>query len=169
MSPVLRQTPLPKLPARGQLIVPAAVVNATATALRASRGDDGRHEAIVLWAGRTAADTTLVVAAVVPDSDHGWGHVLMDERQVSAAARAARRYGLGIVAQVHSHPGNDVRHSDGDDHLVLMPFENMFSLVVGNYGDAPVERAGLHQFQDSRWCLVTNPTDALVVVPEACT
>jgi hypothetical protein len=67
---------------------------------------------------------------------------------------------------VHSHPGNDTRHSDGDDQLILMPYQGMFSLVVGDYGHGghlQAESFGLHQFQEGRWVHVTN--DALIVVP----
>jgi len=48
--------------------------------------------------------------------------------------RAARRLGLAVMAQVHSHPGADTRHSDGDDELIVLPREGMFSLVIGRYG-----------------------------------
>jgi proteasome lid subunit RPN8/RPN11 len=75
---------------------------------------------------------------------------------------------LSIVAQVHSHPGSDTRHSDGDDDLVLMPFPGMFSLVVASYGAGsllPGQGAGLHQFQDGRWVLIRRSPRALIVVP----
>ena len=76
---------------------------------------------------------------------------------------------LAVVAQVHSHPGSDTRHSDGDDKLILMPYEGMFSLVVANYGDGGLltsEGASLHQYQDRRWVLITAPTsDTLIIVP----
>ncbi len=49
--------------------------------------------------------------------------------------RAARRLGLAVMAQVHSHPGADTRHSDGDDELIVLPREGMFSLVIGRYGE----------------------------------
>jgi proteasome lid subunit RPN8/RPN11 len=90
-----------------------------------------------------------------------------DEAAAGTAARAARARRLGIIAQVHSHPGTDTRHSDGDDTMVFMPYEGMFSLVVGNYGRdglLPDEGAGLHQFQDHRWVLVRQGEPALIVV-----
>ena len=64
--------------------------------------------------------------------------------------------GLGILAQVHSHPGRDTRHSDGDDDLVVMPFENMLSLVAPYYGRAirAITDFSVHQFQDRRWVFV---------------
>lgn len=167
---VHRLTPLPRGVARGRLLVCAAVLPSTRDRLRNSRGDDGRHEDLVLWAGRTVGNDVLVAAALFPETSHGWGFVSLTEKATGAAARAGRRHGLAVLAQVHSHPGSDTRHSDGDDKLVLMPFEGMFSLVVGHYGDGsvmPSEGAGLHQFQDGRWIQVIDATEALIVIPEA--
>lgn len=108
------------------------------------------------------------MSAVGPAVDSGPQHVIAGERSVGAAAATARALRLGIVAQVHSHPGSDTRHSDGDDDLVLMPFEGMFSVVVAGYGRGdilPAGGAGVHQFQDRRWVLLTDAADAVVVVP----
>jgi hypothetical protein len=47
-----------------------------------------------------------------------------------------------------------------------MPYDGMFSLVVGQYGHGsldPRAGAGLHQYQGDRWVQV--PADAFVVVP----
>jgi len=96
----------------------------------------------------------------------GPGRVHLDEHAVGATARSARAHSLGVVAQVHSHPGYDTRHSDGDDQLVLMPFEGMFSLVVADFGRGsllPAEGAGLHQHQGGRWVKVDE--SALHVIP----
>jgi proteasome lid subunit RPN8/RPN11 len=141
---VHRVTPLPTGPATGRLLVTDAVVTPTLAALQASSGDHRRKEGLVPWPGR----------------------VHLDERAVGATARAARAHGLGVVAQVHSHPGHDTRHSDGDDQLILMPFEGMFSLVVADYGRGslrPEEGAGLHQHQAGRWVKVG--TGALQLIP----
>jgi hypothetical protein len=163
---VHRTRPLPSAASRGQLIVATQVLPPTTAALQASCGPDGPNEGLVLWLGRTVGKTTLVLAATVPLTDHGCGHVMCYARAVGAAARTAHSASLGMVAQVHSHPGSDTRHSDGDDDLVLMPFEGMFSLVVADYGLGHLSppSAGLHQFQDGRWVHVTN-ADALVIVP----
>ncbi len=167
MSPVHRIRPLPEAKALGKLIISEPVLNQTSDALRRSEGPDGRHEGIVLWLGRTVGPTTLVMSSVAPQCDHGCGHVTMSAGQVGAAARTARAAALGIVAQVHSHPGDDVRHSDGDDDLVLMPFEGMYSIVVGRYGDNPVPGGGVHQFQAGRWHRITDAAATTVIVPAA--
>lgn len=169
MMTVYRLTPLPTAANRGRLIVPASVLSATKAALQQFRGADGRHEGLVYWMGRRCEQDALAMTAVVPVSDHGPQHVFIAEAEVGRMSRRARSMGLAIVAQVHSHPGNDTRHSDGDDKLILMPFEGLFSLVVGRYGDGsllPAEGAGLHQYQDRRWVWISPPSpDALISVP----
>jgi Prokaryotic homologs of the JAB domain len=162
-----RLRPMPTGLARGRLIVTAAVVDDTLLALRSFRGADGQHEGIVFWGGRSIGPETVITAAVVPDAQHTWGSVRVDERAVAAAARAMRPYGAGMLAQVHSHPGTGTHHSDGDDDLVLMPFEGMFSLIAGNYaaGRFEPQALGVHQFQAGRWVRVTNSAEAVLVVP----
>ncbi|HVT70442.1 MAG TPA: Mov34/MPN/PAD-1 family protein [Trebonia sp.] len=141
----------------------------TRAALQRFRGLDGPHEGLVYWAGRRSGEDTLVLGALLPASDHGPQHVFVGEREVGRMSRRARALGLAIVAQVHSHPGRDTRHSDGDDTLILMPFEGMFSLVVADYGRGaitPVDGAGLHQYQDRRWVQVAAEcADAMLIVP----
>lgn len=157
----------PTATSRGQLIVAEQVIGPTLAELRRPHDDGLAHERLVLWAGRTVGTTSIVTSSVITCTDHGPGHVLLDESAVNDAARTARDALLGIIAQVHSHPGSDTRHSTGDDRLVLMPFEGMFSLVVAHYGHGeicPAKGAGLHQFQQGRWVQVTNH-DAFVIVP----
>ena len=163
---VNRTRPLPRARARGALVVPEVVAERTTRTLREFGGDGERHEGLVFWAGRTVSAVTYVLSSIAPRCDHGPYRVLADERAIGAVAREARRHQLGLVVQVHSHPGDDTRHSDGDDELILMPFDGMFSLVVARYGDGslrPCEGAGLHQFQDGQW--VQLEADALLIVP----
>jgi proteasome lid subunit RPN8/RPN11 len=164
----MRRTPLPVEPAVGRLLVAEQVLGVTRAALQASSGHYRPHEGLVFWLGRGVGADTLVVSAAVPPTDNRTDGVFVDERAVLATVKAARSAGLGLVAQVHSHPGDDTRHSDGDDQLVLMPFEGMFSLVVARYGQGslfPDDGAGLHQFQSGRWVRVANAGAAFAVVP----
>jgi proteasome lid subunit RPN8/RPN11 len=166
---VNRRKPLLERAARGLLIVPQDVMSTTQLALQRSRGADGeKHEGLVFFLGRIVEGDSVAVAAVSPDSEHSWGRVIADESAMAAVAAYGRRFGLGVIAQVHSHPGSDTRHSDGDDQLVFMPFEGMFSLVVGDYGFGemtPSLGLGLHQFQDGRWVAIDRSKSALLVVP----
>ncbi len=169
---VHRHTPLPAGPSVGHLIVAESVIAPTLQALRQSQSPDGRpHEGLVCWLGRTVGPHTLVLTAAQPEVISGPQRVHAAEASVGTVAHLARRHQLGIVAQVHSHPGHDTRHSDGDDHLVLMQYEGMFSLVIGHYGHGdihPIRGAGLHQHQNGRWVQLNNP-DALLIVPATLT
>ena len=165
---VARRRSLPVAAARGTLIVPEGVLDETLRALLASQGPDGPHEGLVFWAGWAMPGRTVIGVAIPPELDHGWGHVRADEGAVAAAIRAARRFGAGLLVQVHSHPGLDTRHSDGDDEMVLMPFDGMFSLVVGEYGAGsirPDAGLGVHQFQDGRWVWIEPAVRAVIITP----
>ena len=166
---VFRITELPQRPNRGRLIDPEQEADQTKVALLGFRGPDGRHEGLVYWLGRRVGADTLILAGYLPQCDHGPQHVLANDSDIGEAVRTARSVGLCVVAQVHSHPGCDTRHSDGDDRLILMPFNGMFSLVVGDYGRGGMtldQGIGLHQFQDGRWVQVpAECREALCVVP----
>ncbi len=163
---VYRRTLLPTGPATGRLLVADQVLAPTRAALQASSGQHHNHEGLVFWLGRTIGTDTLVAAVAVPPTEHRPDGVFVGEAAVAATTRAARAAGLGLVGQVHSHPGHDTRHSDGDDQLILMPFDGMFSLVVADYGHGslhPEHGAGLHQHQNGRWVHIT--TDCQQVIP----
>jgi proteasome lid subunit RPN8/RPN11 len=169
---VHRTRPLPIAPLQGKFVVAADVIHSTQRALLSFAIDgiyDGGHEGLVYWAGRECGDVTVLTTAIVPDADHGPQRVEVSTRAVAAMSRSARSLGLGILSQVHSHPGDDTRHSDGDDSLILMPFEGMLSIVVGDFGRAwsDLTTAGVHQFQKKRWvlCPPESISRQITVVP----
>ncbi len=152
----------PEGPLRGRFVLPKRVATETGRLLRQFRGGDGPHEGLVFWGGVELPDLTEYRVAAKPDCDHGWGHVQADETQIFRVVREFRKAGLGLLAQVHSHPGPDTRHSYGDDHRAFMPFDGMLSIVVANYGRAgmlPLSRCSIHQFQKVHWVLCTSQLD----------
>jgi proteasome lid subunit RPN8/RPN11 len=167
--PVYRRRPLPLADLRGRFVIAAGVIEATSQSLVsfALAGiQDGGHEGMVFWAGYRDGDWSCFLQVIVPDADHGPGYVSASRTAVGATARAARSQQLGILAQVHSHPGGDARHSDGDDDLVLMPFEGMLSIVLPRFGMEfrHMTDARVHQFQDGRWVLCSSESVAHQIV-----
>ena len=163
-----RTKPLPQAAANGHLIVTEAVATATVRILQASGDENGPHEGLAWWLGRNIDADTLVLAVHAPETDSGPTWVFVDEAATGIASRAARKLDLGVIAQVHSHPGDDTRHSDGDDDLIVLPYEGMFSLVVPRYGTGsirPEHGAGLHQFQAGRWVQVDPVAGVMIIVP----
>ena len=158
---VHRLRPLPRGILRGRYRISSSLIHETQQALQEffeSGRHEGGHEGLCYWAGREDADLTSLEAAVVPAARHGRYGVFVSEAAFAEVARQARAMGLGILAQVHSHPGRDTRHSDGDDDLVVMPFDNMLSLVAPYYGRTlrAITDFSVHQFQDRRWVLCTR-------------
>ena len=155
---VHRTRPLPRGTLRGCYRIADDLISETQLALRAFYElgrHDGGHEGICYWAGREEPRLTSLEAAVVPTAHHERFGVFVSAEEFAEVARRARAMGFGILAQIHSHPGHDTRHSDGDDDLVVMPFENMLSLVAPHYGRTLTSIAdfSIHQFQNHRWVL----------------
>lgn len=165
---VHRTKPLPTGPADGRLLVTESVLDRTRQLLRKAGERKPPHEGLVWLLGRRIGQDTLVLACHRPPARSGPDFVFADEHATGDASRAARARGLSLVAQVHSHPGRDTRHSDGDDELVLMPYNGMFSLVTASYGRGsmlPEQGAGLHQYQHGRWVAIHQAEPALVPIP----
>ena len=155
---VYRTRPLPRGALHGRYKISPKLIDDTKQALRTfyeAGRHEGGHEGLCYWAGREAPDVTCLEAVVVPTARHGQYGVFVSEAAFADVARRARAMGLGVLAQVHSHPGRDTRHSDGDDDLVVMPFENMLSLVAPHYGRfiRAITDFSVHQYQDRRWVL----------------
>lgn len=156
-----RRPRLSILPLAGRFQVTEAALSATERLLPTYRGPDGDHEGIVFLCGRELGATTLLTSAIAPECDHGPGHVMCSLTEVQRVTRCAHEIGLGVLAQVHSHPSAFSEHSVGDDTMVLMPFEGMLSIVVphyGHHGMRPLDSLGVHQHRAGRWVRVEPRT-----------
>lgn len=71
--------------------------------------------------------------------------------------------GLVAVAQLHIHPGIDVRHSPWDDQQVVS--RNVYSLVLPNYGRVPIslDSIGVHRYETNRWKRLSRETARAVI------
>ena len=160
-STIHRTRPIIKEAIRGDFVVTEALIHVTRRALMEFRDADAysvRHEGLVFWGGLELDGTTLLTTAIVPDSDHSSSRVFVSEAAVGAAARFLRQHGLGLLCQVHSHPGRDAQHSDGDDELIILPFEGMLSIVVPYFGSGfkSLLDAQVHQYQGGKWVLCSR-------------
>jgi proteasome lid subunit RPN8/RPN11 len=171
-GPAYREKPLPTGEVQGRFLLAEPVIEATRKSLLSIAVEGfpySGHEGLVYWAGREIDGVTAFLSVVVPKSDHGPQRVMVEGPEVGRASRRMREHNLGLMAQVHSHPGSDARHSDGDDDLVLMPFEGMLSIVAPHYGRdvTSVGDLTVHQYQDERWvhCNAASVERAFNVAP----
>ncbi|OGL15859.1 MAG: hypothetical protein A3F92_09445 [Candidatus Rokubacteria bacterium RIFCSPLOWO2_12_FULL_71_22] len=155
---------------RGRFGILDAVVDSLERLLPTYRGPDGCHEGIALLCGVELPHVTLFTTAIFPAADHRHNYVRCSEEQFAAASAVARRLGLGVLAQAHTHPGDTAIHSLGDDYMVSPRYEGMLSLVVplhGRHGLRPLDSLGVHQFQDGVWVLAERESvrQNLFIVP----
>jgi proteasome lid subunit RPN8/RPN11 len=161
---------LPTGDLRGRFFVTEDALRGLERILPTYRGADGDHEGIGFLCGFETERGTILTTTIAPEADHGRGHVRCRDDQVGDAIRIANRLGLGLIAQVHSHPSGGTGHSYGDDDMVFMPFEGMLSIVVphyAHYGLRPIDSLGVHQFQDGRWRLMSRDSvrEAILLIP----
>ena len=150
---------LPNGDLRGRFFVTEGALASLERFLPTYRGPDGDHEGIGFLCGLETDRATVLTTAIAPEADHGLGHVRCRDLQVAQAVKIGSRLGVGLIAQVHTHPGASTSHSYGDDDMIFMPFEGMLSIVVphyAHYGLRPLDSLGVHQFQDGRWRLMSR-------------
>jgi hypothetical protein len=159
---------MPSAALRGRYSITSDAIREAESLLPTFRGPDGDHEGMLLMLGVEQRDRTIFVSVAAPVCEHGRGFVRAGPEAVAAVTRVARSFGLSVLGQIHGHPTDWTDHSEGDDKLVLMPFEGMLSIVVpyyGRFGLRPLDSLGVHQHQDGRWTVVTGVRDGLRIVP----
>jgi hypothetical protein len=114
----------------------------------------GHHERVVYWAGIKRSDLWMATTVVRPQAKTTWGSFRTSDKANADVVAFLSACGLALVAQVHTHPGQGVDHSDGDDADAFMPSENYLSIVVPDYGKQgmrPIERCGVHRFESGHF------------------
>jgi proteasome lid subunit RPN8/RPN11 len=130
-------------------VIHESVIAETGRLLRQSKRGWRKHEAVVYWTGRDLGGECLVTTCIAPDAVTSPGSFHVSAEANAHAITLLNKLGLVLVGQVHSHPGNLIGHSGGDDRGAFMPFENLISIVVPNYGRLdpwPLTRCGVHRF-----------------------
>jgi hypothetical protein len=143
--------PCPYQPGAAQLHVPMTALTATLTLLQRA----GRRESGVFWYGARQPDGSGQVAYVVaPRQRMSWGNYHVP---AAALAEVVHRLpeGWKPLAQVHSHPGVRVEHSNYDDRMASS--RKALSLVFPFYGrlsSAFSAGVGVHEWQADYWHLL---------------
>jgi hypothetical protein len=152
---LLRPRPVhPYRPVDLQLRVPASALTATLELLCRA----GRRESGVFWYGpRDYVGNGEVAYVVAPRQRMSWGNYAVSGE---ALAEVVNRLldGWKPLAQVHSHPGSRVEHSNYDDRMASS--RRALSLVFPLYGRDTGEQfpagVGVHEWQDDYWHLLDS-------------
>jgi hypothetical protein len=125
-------------------------------------------EAGCFWYGHRDNDIAIAAVVGIPRQRNYAQSFEIDADDLAALTETACASGLVAVAQLHSHPGCDVRQSWWDDQRVIS--QNVSSLVLPHYGVSPCALAtvGLHRFIQGQWRVLTQSeaTAAIQFIPD---
>lgn len=130
----------------------------------------GRLETCCFWYGTRgrAGSLDVVTAVVIPRQRQTWGNYHVTADAMQRIHRRVSPTGLRNLAQVHSHPGADVEHSEYDDRMANS--RCALSIVVPFYGQWRAtwpHGIGVHEFQQDYWHLLTLQEASCRVVRQA--
>lgn len=110
-----------------------------------------------------AIATSLIIpnAELSPYNYHVSTHDMIECGELIRADRLQR------VAQVHTHPSSNVKHSPYDDENAYSHADNAISIVVPHYGrrGTDIKSCGIHLCMDGKWKQVSNKEVEVQIVP----
>lgn len=102
----------------------------------------------IAWAGISIA-TTLTF----PNAEMHPTYFTVSGDAMSEAGQHFRRFGMERLAQVHTHPSRDVRHSPFDDENAYSQMDGALSIVLPNHARRrpDLTDCGVHLRDGSGW------------------
>ena len=132
-------------------VISSKVIKDTERVLQDYANKNPSNEGLVYWAGIVSNNTINITTVIAPNTESDFGRVSTSHKDNFHVVNELSKLKLVEVAQVHSHPGYFVEHSDGDDKWAAFKFEGLLSLVVPNYckeGMLPFEKCGVHRYEN---------------------
>jgi hypothetical protein len=133
------------------LTVASHILEDTFDALR--RCGAGVHECVVYWLGPSGQPGSID-DVVQPAHRAGPTWYRIDDDWITPFFLSLRTTRQTVRAQVHTHPGNGVRHSPIDDAFPIAPGEGFVSIVLPSFAQGSVGLDGAYtavQGSDGTW------------------
>lgn len=112
------------------------------------------HESVLYWAGMEMDNKWVLSTCIRPVARTTRGSFQTSTRANAEVISFLAAHQLGLLAQVHTHPGSFIDHSEGDDEGAFMAFENFISIVVPDYGRQgilPLTQCGVHRMENGQF------------------
>ena len=139
--------------------IPIDVITYTENVLLEYSNMNPANEGMVYWCGikeNGIMNTSMVIA---PKTESNSGRVSVSNRANFDVIGLLSEYNLIQIGQVHSHPGNWVDHSYGDDNMAAFKIEGLLSIVVpiyGVHGMRPLWMCGIHRYTNNNFIRLSN-------------
>ena len=140
-------------------LISSKVIKDTERVLHDYANKNPSNEGLVYWAGTVSNNTIKVTTVIAPNTESDFGRVSTSHKDNFHVVNELSKLKLVEVAQVHSHSGYFVEHSDGDDKWAAFKFEGLLSLVVPNYskdGMLPLEKCGAHRYENGEFARLSK-------------
>lgn len=111
-------------------------------------------EGLVYWAGTVSGDIINITTAIAPQTDSSSYGIKTSNEFNARFVEFICDQGLEYFAQVHSHPGKWVNHSDVDNEETAFRSEGLVSIVVPSYGAdgmLPLTMCGIHRYSNGKF------------------
>lgn len=111
-------------------------------------------EGLVYWGGIKEENNITVTSVIAPKTTAYQARIETDHRANLDFVRELNKHKIIQIAQVHSHPGYFIDHTEGDDYWCAFKFEGLISIVVANYcnnGMMPLNNCGVHRFSNDEF------------------
>jgi hypothetical protein len=151
------------MPAPARLLVGESLWMATVAALAPYA--EARVEAGVYWYGIRNLEAAAACSVGIPRQVNRRANFTVAADDLAALTRVMSEP-LVVIAQLHTHPGKDTRHSSWDDDLTVS--RKILSIVLPEYGrDPKLEEAGIHECLDGGWLRLERRevADRIVLIP----
>lgn len=114
---------------------------------------------------RTSSGDGLVTTVTVPHAKQHAGHFTVSAQEMSRAGAHLRAHRLVRLAQVHTHPGADIRHSTTDDERAYSRKAGAVSIVLPWHakGDPAPTNGAIHIHDGNDWRRL-NQADAEALI-----
>lgn len=108
-------------------------------------------EAGCFWYGTRTPDTDFALVAGIPRQINRPQNFEIPSDALAELITALPPAGLVAVAQIHTHPGTDTKHSPWDNDMVVS--RKLYSLVLPRYGrrPCPLGAVAVHAFGEGGW------------------
>jgi len=117
------------------------------------------NEGIVYWAGSLNGNKVSINCAIAPETTSSEGRVTIDPMSNFAVVKLLSEHKLSHIGQVHSHPGNWIDHSEGDNEWASFKRSGLISIVVPLYckeGMIPISKCGVHRFENNNFIRLSD-------------
>jgi len=124
-------------------------------------------EQVLFIEGLIFGSRRIATSIIIPDAHLSRGNYQISSDSILECSELIKGFNLKRVAQVHTHPGSNVSHSNYDDRNAYSFVDGSISIVIPNYGSQNFDLSdcGVHEYMSGAWLRHNSATPTIQIVP----